>query len=100
MNAWANSIDAQAERDLAAMAQLARGHGTVARIPAREIPSVELIDASTIKPEPVHWLWPGWLARGKLHVIAGAPGTGKTTAALSWCASITRGGAFPEARKQ
>ncbi|MGH8146476.1 MAG: AAA family ATPase [Rhodanobacteraceae bacterium] len=105
MNAWATSIDAQAERDLAAMAQLAHGRRDVARIAevaheaGCEIPSVELIDASTIKPEPVRWLWPGWLARGKLHVIAGAPGTGKTTAALSWCASITSGSAFPDGTK-
>lgn len=99
MNAWANTLDAQAERDLAAMAQPAHGHGDVARLPVCGIPSLQLIDASTIKPEPVRWLWPGWLARGKLHVIAGAPGTGKTTAALSWCASITRGAAFPDGTK-
>jgi hypothetical protein len=99
MNAWASSIDEQAERDLAAMSHLARGHSDVARFPNHGIPSLELIDASTIKPEPVRWLWPGWLARGKLHVIAGAPGTGKTTAALSWCASVTRGSSFPDGTK-
>lgn len=99
MNAWANSIDEQAERDLAAMARLAHGHKDVAHIAGCGIPSVELIDASTIKPKPIRWLWPGWLARGKLHVIAGAPGTGKTTAVLSWCASITRGTAFPDGTK-
>lgn len=96
MNALATSIDAQAERDLAAIARLAHGRGDVVHPAAHGIPSVELIDASTIKPKPIRWLWPGWLARGKLHVIAGAPGTGKTTAALSWCASITRGTAFPD----
>lgn len=41
-------------------------------------PRVELVRASDITPEPIHWLWPGWLARGKVHVFAGAPGTGKT----------------------
>lgn len=60
-----------------------------------DAPRLELIDASTINPEPVRWLWPGWLARGKLHVIAGAPGTGKTTAVLSWAASVTACKAFP-----
>ena len=29
----------------------------------------------------VEWLWRGWLARGKLHLIAGAKGTGKSTVA-------------------
>ena len=40
--------------------------------------SVELLRASDITPEAVEWLWDGWLAAGKLHILAGAPGTGKT----------------------
>lgn len=62
------------------------------------IPTVELIDAGTITPEPVRWLWQGWIARGKLHVIAGAPGTGKTTIALSLIASVTTCKPFPDGR--
>lgn len=58
--------------------------------------SVELTGASTIKIRPVRWLWPGWLAAGKFHVLAGAPGTGKTTAALAMAATITRGGRWPD----
>jgi hypothetical protein len=56
---------------------------------------VELIDAAGLKPEPIKWLWPGWLARGKLHVLAGAPGTGKTTIATHLAACISAGRAFP-----
>ena len=57
---------------------------------------VRLTPASAIRCEPIRWLWPGWLARGKLHVLAGAPGTGKTTAALALAATITRGGRWPD----
>lgn len=57
---------------------------------------VELLAADELKPEPIRWLWPGWLARGKLHVLAGAPGTGKTTLAMSWAAAISSGGNFPD----
>src|SRR4051794_22189294 len=57
--------------------------------------SVELIDAATLKPEPMRWLWPGWLARGKLHVLAGAPGTGKTTIALHLAACVSAGKPLP-----
>ncbi len=57
---------------------------------------VELIRGDTIKVEPVRWLWERWLARGKLHILAGAPGTGKTTLALAMAATITRGGAWPD----
>jgi putative DNA primase/helicase len=57
---------------------------------------VLLVKASTITPEPIRWLWNGYLARGKLHILAGAPGTGKTTLALSMAATITRGGRWPD----
>ncbi|MFT3793028.1 MAG: AAA family ATPase [Rudaea sp.] len=56
---------------------------------------VTLIDASTIRPTPIRWLWPGWLARGKLHVLAGAPGTGKTTIALHIAACVSAGTPLP-----
>lgn len=57
---------------------------------------VSLIRGNDIQPEPIHWLWNGWLARGKLHIIAGAPGTGKTTLALRLAATITAGGHLPD----
>jgi putative DNA primase/helicase len=56
---------------------------------------VELVTADTIEPEKVDWVWPGWLAAGKLHLIAGSPGTGKTTLCLAMASIITTAGAFP-----
>lgn len=56
---------------------------------------VTLIDAASLKPEPVRWLWPGWIACGKLHVLAGAPGTGKTTLVMHWAACISAGLPLP-----
>jgi putative DNA primase/helicase len=58
--------------------------------------SVTLIRGSDIKPEPINWLWPYWLAAGKLHILAGAPGTGKTTIATSVAAILTQGGTWPD----
>jgi putative DNA primase/helicase len=55
-----------------------------------------LIRGSDIEPVPIEWLWKGWLARGKLHIAAGAPGTSKTTIALSFAAKVTRGGVWPD----
>lgn len=52
---------------------------------------VELICATNLEPEPITWLWKDWLAAGKFHILAGAPGTGKTTIALSLAAIITLG---------
>jgi len=58
--------------------------------------TVSLLRASDVTPAPIRWLWPGWLARGKLHVIAGAPGTGKTTVALAMAETVSTAGCWPD----
>ncbi len=60
------------------------------------VDTVTLIDGASIKPEAVRWLWNGYLARGKLHVLAGAPGTGKTMIALALAATVSIGGRWPD----
>ena len=60
---------------------------------------VSLICAADVKPEPINWLWNGWLAKGKLHIFAGQAGTGKTTIAIALAATITIGGRFPDGQK-
>lgn len=57
---------------------------------------VQLSCAASIVSKSIDWLWKGWLARGKFHVLAGAPGTGKTTIALSLAAAITKGATLPD----
>jgi putative DNA primase/helicase len=49
-----------------------------------------------IKPKKVDWLWPDWLARGKLHVLAGRPAALKTTISISLAAIVTVGGYWPD----
>jgi putative DNA primase/helicase len=55
-----------------------------------------LVSAAAIQPERIGWLWHGWLAQGKIHVLAGAPGTGKTTLAISFAAVVSAGAAWPD----
>jgi putative DNA primase/helicase len=52
--------------------------------------------ASGIAVEPIHWLWNGWLAKRKLHLIAGAPEAGKTTIGLAIAAAISAGNYWPD----
>ena len=52
---------------------------------------VELICATNLEPEPISWLWKDWIAAGKFHILAGAPGTGKTTIALNLASIISTG---------
>ncbi|HEX7647981.1 MAG TPA: AAA family ATPase [Noviherbaspirillum sp.] len=57
---------------------------------------VILVNGSDLKPEPISWLWHSWLAMGKLHILAGAPGQGKTTIALAFASTVTSGGRWPD----
>ena len=67
-------------------------------LPEQEPPprGVVLACGADLTPMPVCWLWDGWLALGKLHILAGAPGQGKTTIALALAAAITVGGRWPD----
>lgn len=58
--------------------------------------TVEILRGSEIKPEAINWLWNGWLSAGKMHILGGAPGTGKTTISMALAATVTTGGRWPD----
>jgi hypothetical protein len=51
---------------------------------------------TAISMRSIVWLWNGRLARGKLTLIAGHPGLGKSHIGLYFAALITAGGAWPD----
>jgi putative DNA primase/helicase len=53
---------------------------------------VTLIRGDTVKPQAIEWPWYGYVAAGKMLLLAGASGTGKTTFALGLGGTITIGG--------
>jgi hypothetical protein len=57
---------------------------------------MELIPLTSIRPDTLHWLWPGRIAQGKLAILDGDPGTGKSLITLDICARLTRGLPFPD----
>ncbi len=62
--------------------------------PKREREAV-IVRLSDVKAERIEWLWKDRLAVGKLHLLAGDPGLGKSTVALDIAARITTGAPFP-----
>jgi Mrp family chromosome partitioning ATPase len=58
--------------------------------------SVTLVQGSSIVEVPITWLWDGYLPSGKLTLLAGAGGTGKSTIAFNLAATITNGGLWPD----
>ena len=55
-----------------------------------------LVRLSDVKPERVSWLWPGRIPFGKLTVLDGDPGLGKSTMTLDIAARLTTGSQFPD----
>lgn len=55
---------------------------------------------SDIEAKPVNWLWPGRIARGKVSIIAGNPGLGKSQITASIAAIVSTGGLWPVDRNR
>jgi hypothetical protein len=51
---------------------------------------------SGVEPEEVEWLWPSWLALGKLALMDGDPGLGKSATTLDIAARVSAGKVFPD----
>jgi putative DNA primase/helicase len=51
--------------------------------------------AADVTPQPVEWLWPGRIALGKLTLIAGEAGLGKSQLSIAMVAAVTTGGEWP-----
>jgi DNA polymerase III delta prime subunit len=48
-----------------------------------------------IQPEPIKWLWEGRIPLGKVTLLEGEPGVGKSTLALELAARVSRGAGMP-----
>lgn len=53
-----------------------------------------------IESKPICWLWPFRIARGKLTILAGNPGLGKSQITASIAAIVTTGGQWPVDRQK
>lgn len=60
---------------------------------------LDLVRMSTVTPEEVHWLWLGRIPLGKLTVLMGDPGLGKSLLTIYCSAILTTAGAWPDGEK-
>lgn len=52
-----------------------------------------------VETEKVHWVWPGYIPAGKLTLIAGDPGMGKSTLVGDLIARISKGTFLPSGQR-
>jgi RecA-family ATPase len=55
-----------------------------------------LVRLADVRPEPVTWLWPGRVAAGKLALLVGDPGLGKSWISLDVDARLSAGLPWPD----
>ncbi len=55
----------------------------------------DLINMNDVVTEEVAWLWPGYIPAGKLTIIRGNPGEGKTMLMMHVISKLTRGRPLP-----
>lgn len=68
----------------------------LSRGPSAPSPRLKLVQMSEVVPSTVDWLWHGRLPRGKLAVLAGDPGLGKSYLTLKMAALVSTGGEWPD----
>jgi putative DNA primase/helicase len=57
---------------------------------------LDVICVADVKPTAIEWLWPNWIAIGKVHVLAGEGGKGKSTILCDLAARTTTGEQWPD----
>lgn len=63
----------------------------------REATGLRTMRLADVEPEPVKWLWPGRIPFGKLTVLDGDPGLGKSSLTIAVAAAVTTGRPLPGA---
>jgi len=59
------------------------------------MPDLKIITMRDIESERVQWLWEPYIPQGKITIIQGDPGDGKTTMSLAIAAAVTTGAPLP-----
>lgn len=80
--------------EIEAMLATAVGRGAIRETVARL--GAEVVVLADVEPERVFWLWPGRIPLGKLALLDGDPGLGKSSIALDVAARLSTGVPMPD----
>jgi predicted ATP-dependent serine protease len=54
-----------------------------------------LVSIADVQPQAVDWIWPGYLAKGKLTLLGGDPDLGKSLVCIDAAATLSKGKHWP-----
>ena len=58
-------------------------------------PNFSLVNIADVQPQAVDWIWPGYLAKGKLTLLGGDPDLGKSLVCMEAAAILSKGKHWP-----
>ena len=64
--------------------------------PLAPVSGLDVVCMADVKPSSINWLWPNWIALGKVSVLAGDGGRGKSTILCDITARATTGNVWPD----
>jgi hypothetical protein len=98
MNGLLAEIGADAVQSAISGGIAAGEHAAAEDIAAEEAAADGIVSrvASSIKPEPVTWIWPQRIPCGKLSILGGHPGEGKTLLSTYMAAVVSTGGKWAD----
>lgn len=62
------------------------------------LPELETVRLADVESRPVEWLWQDRIAFGRLCLLCGDPGVGKSMLACALAAAVTTGATLPGER--
>ncbi|MCH7820368.1 MAG: AAA family ATPase, partial [Proteobacteria bacterium] len=57
--------------------------------------TLQTVCIADVEPKPISWLWPEKIARGKLTLISGDPGLGKSLITVALASAVSNGARWP-----
>jgi hypothetical protein len=90
-------INKREVRAIATSAIARFGGKTTPEVPSEKHASaLSIVCLDTVQPESVEWLWRSRIPLGKVSLLVGDPGSGKSFASLAIAAAVTTGAALPD----